>query len=160
MPLEIERKFLLANDDWRDAVVATHRFTDGLLARFGGGKVRVRRSDGRAWITVKGARSGISRAEYEYEIPTAEADEMLLTLCDGPPVEKIRHCVPHAGLVWSVDVHLGPLAGIAFAEVELQHPDQALPLPPWVGPEITHDPRYRKETLLRRCAEALDPAAG
>lgn len=100
--------------------MAAYQFRDGLLARFGGGKGRVRQSDTTAWIIVKGPRTGIARSEFEYEIPIEEADQMLLTLCSGPPIEKIRHYVPFAGLVWSVDIHL---------EAQLRRPNRT---GPWV----------------------------
>ena len=147
MALEVERKFLLANDSWRKAVIRSDHFQDGLIARFGGGKVRVRRAANTAWLAVKGPRIDISRSEFEYEIPLADADEILSTLCDGPVVEKVRHIVPYAGFVWAVDVHVGPLAGVAFAEVELRHPDEHLRLPCWAGREVTYDPRFRKRAL-------------
>lgn len=68
-------------------------------------------------------------------------------------MEKIRHIVPYGGLSWAVDIHQGPLAGIEFAEVELDHPEQPIALPPWVGREVTHDPRYRKANLIQRHAQ-------
>ena len=159
MPLEIERKFLVASGTWRTAVTRSVHLRDGLIARFGGGKVRVRQTADTAWLTVKGPRIGISRSEFEYEIPIADADEMLRTLCDGPLVEKIRYTVPHADFVWSIDVHMGPLAGVAFAEVELRHPDDHLPLPSWAVREVTHNPRYRTKALLRRYAAKLRSSA-
>src|ERR1700722_13615519 len=122
MALEIERKFLLATDSRKAAGIRSDHLQDGLNARFCGGKVRVRGAADKAWLAVKGPRRGISRSEFEYEIPVADADDMLRTLCDGTVGEKIRHIVPHAGFVWAVDVHLGPLAGVSFAEVEPRHP--------------------------------------
>jgi CYTH domain-containing protein len=154
--VEIERKFLLANDSWRAGVVQTYSLTDGLIARFGEGKVRIRHAGDRAWITVKGPRSGISRPEFEYEIPLGEAEE-ILALCDLPHIEKTRHIVPYAGLNWAVDVHSGCLTGIEFAEVELDYPDQPISLPPWAGDEVTHDLRYRKATLLSLSGQATRP---
>jgi adenylate cyclase len=153
MALEIERKFLLANDAWKHEVVKSEHMQDGLIARFGEGKVRVRLTDGSASLTIKGPRTGISRLEFEYEIPRADAAQMLRTLCLADPVlEKIRHTVPFGGLNWTIDVYVGPLAGSAFAEVELEHPDQHLELPPWVGEEVTNNPRFRKRALLPRLA--------
>jgi adenylate cyclase len=154
MALEIERKFLLANEGWRSAVTKTDILRDGLIARSGSGKVRVRLAAEKAWLTVKGPKRGISRLEFEYEIPLIDAEEILHALCEGPYVEKIRYTVPHGPLVWFVDVHMGPLAGIEFAEVELKEPNAFVPLPSWAGEEVTNDPRFRKETLLRRCVEA------
>lgn len=152
--VEIERKFLLVSDEWKAGVVQTRHLKDGLLARFGEGKVRIRQGGDRAWITVKGPRTGISRAEFEYEIPLEEAEQML-SICELPHIEKIRHIVPYGGLRWAVDIHQGLLAGIEFAEVELEYPEQPITLPPWAGEEVTHDPRYRKATLLKRNAELM-----
>jgi adenylate cyclase len=151
MPVEIERKFLLANDAWKREVIKSEHMRDGLIARFGEGKVRIRLTEGSASLTIKGPREGISRLEFEYEIPRDHAEQMLRTLCQGDPVlEKVRHTVPFAGLDWTIDVYMGPLAGVAFAEVELEHPDQHLQLPPWVGEEATHDARFRKRALVPR----------
>jgi adenylate cyclase len=149
MALEIERKFLLANDTWKREVIKSEHMRDGLIARFGEGKVRVRLTESSAWLTIKGARKGISRLEFEYEIPRADAEQMLRTLCQADPVlEKVRHSVPFGGLDWKIDVYTGPLAGVVFAEVELGHPDQQLQLPPWIGEEVTNNPRFRKRALL------------
>jgi adenylate cyclase len=148
MALEIERKFLLADDAWKSEVVNSEHMRDGLIARFGEGKVRVRLTERSAWLTIKGARKGISRIEFEYEIPRAHAEQMLGMLGQGSVLEKVRHTVPFGGLDWTIDVYMGPLAGVVFAEVELTQPDQHLPLPPWVGKEVTNNPRFQKRALL------------
>jgi CYTH domain-containing protein len=120
MALEIEGKFLLANDDWKREVIKSERLRDGLIARFGEGKVRARLTESNAWLTIKGPREGISRPEFEYEIPRADAEYMLRTLCQGDPVlEKVRHTVPFGGLDWTIDVYMGPLKGVVLAEIEL-----------------------------------------
>lgn len=144
MPLEIERKFLVTGDGWRNAVTSQRRFRDGLLAQFGGGKVRVRLATDRAWVTIKGPRAGLTRSEYEYEVSRADAEEMLDSLCKGRIVEKTRFFVLHDGLRWMIDVYGATLEGLVIAEIELEHEEQALSLPNWVGEEVTHDPRYRK----------------
>ena len=154
VPVEIERKFLLVDDGWKAGVVQTRFLKDGLLARFGEGKVRIRHGGDRAWITVKGPRSGITRAEFDYEIPLGEAEE-ILSICELPPIEKVRHIVPYHGLSWAVDIHQGLLTGVEFAEVELEHPEQPIVFPPWVGEEVTNDPCHRKATLLRRNADLM-----
>ena len=74
MPLEIERKFLVATDAWKRDIVKSEYFRDGLIARFGDGKVRVRLTNNSAWLTIKGPRNGISRLEFEYEIPQSHAE--------------------------------------------------------------------------------------
>jgi CYTH domain-containing protein len=151
--MEIERKFLLVSDGWISGVTQTFSYKDGLLAHFGQGKARIRHRGDRAWVTIKRPRFGISRAEYEYEIPTKDTDD-LFALCGLPHIEKIRHIVPYAGLIWMVDIHQGPLAGIEFAEVQLDHPEHSITLPPWVGEEVTNDLRYRKRNLLKRMPDA------
>ncbi|HST95874.1 MAG TPA: CYTH domain-containing protein, partial [Microvirga sp.] len=116
--------------------------------------VRVRLETGRAWLTVKGARDGIARPEFEYEIPQIDAEEMLQSVCTGCLIEKSRHCVPHNGLIWEVDVFHGSLAGIVLAELELDHEDQPFTKPDWVGEEVTGDLRFRQSTLLHLCSKA------
>jgi adenylate cyclase len=147
MAVEIERKFLVANEGWRESVLSSHRLVDGLLAASSAGKVRVRLSEGRAWITVKGERVGLSRAEFEYEVPPADAEAML-ALCAKPLITKTRHYVIHREEVWSVDVHEGDLSGMVHAEIELETEDQVFGRPPWLGSEVTGNPRYRKRLLL------------
>lgn len=149
MNFEIERKFLVANDRWRDFVSHSEKLRDGLIARFGEGKVRVRIAGGKALITVKGPRTGLRRAEFEYEIPTSDAEEMLRTFCDGPLLEKTRYFVRHDSLTWHIDVHEGALDGFVIAEVELEHEDQPFTRPEWVGREVTGDPRYKKANIFK-----------
>jgi adenylate cyclase len=158
MGFEIERKFLVANDAWRGAVSSSEKMQDGLIARFGEGKVRIRIAGERASITVKGPRKGLRRAEFEYEIPIAEATEMLVTLCDGHMVEKTRYFVPHDGVIWQVDVHEGLLDGLILAEVELEHEDQDFIQPEWVGQEVTGDPRYKKTNIFAHHSKEAEPS--
>jgi CYTH domain-containing protein len=90
MAIEIEREFLLANDDWKRETIKSEHLRDGLIARFGEGKVRVRLTESGAWLTIKGPRKGISRLEFEFEIPRADAEHMMRTLCQGDPIlEKV-----------------------------------------------------------------------
>ncbi|MFC0406671.1 CYTH domain-containing protein [Roseomonas elaeocarpi] len=150
MPVEIERKFLVQGDRWRAGCTQIHEFRQGYLMSHegAGATVRVRIFGDHAFLTIKGAKSP-SRAEYEYPIPPADAEEILRSLCGDRLIEKRRHCVPHQGLIWSVDVFSGSLAGLILAEVELSHPEQPLALPSWVGPEVTADHRYRNSVLAR-----------
>jgi adenylate cyclase len=163
MKFEIERKYLVIDDGWKAAVTRTMHLRDGLVATFGHGKVRVRIATvagqpPRAWVTLKGPRGGISRREFEYEIPVAEAETMLTEFCDGHIVEKMRHLVPHDGRVWEVDVYAGFLSGFVHAEVELDDPAQAVRTPPWVGPEVTGEPRHSKRALIAASVEAMREA--
>lgn len=150
MGTEIERKFLVANDTWRATAVSAARLVQGYLTAEPGLTVRVRVADAAAWLTIKGATQGISRAEFEYPIPRTDADAMLATLALCPPVEKIRHHVPHAGHVWEVDVFAGANAGLVLAEIELAAVDEPFARPPWLGEEVSGDPRYYNARLARQ----------
>lgn len=145
--LEAERRFLVRGDGWRRASAGCRRLSDGLIANAGGLKVRVRKDGGEAWLTVKGPRAGVVRAEFEWEITTPEADSLLRSLPPEERVEKVRHSVPHAGSVWTVDVFEGDLDGVVLAEVELDGEEQDVDLPDWVGREVTGDPRFSQAAL-------------
>jgi CYTH domain-containing protein len=152
MPTEIERKFLVVDDRWRGAALGPGlRLRQGYLRGGGGPRhplVRVRLAGEQAFLTIKGPGLMI-RAEYEYPIPLADAEAMLGTLCAPPVIEKTRTRVAHAGLVWEVDVFAGHLGGLVLAEVELADAAQPVPLPPWVGREVTQDPRYLNSALAK-----------
>lgn len=155
MGIEIERRFLVRGDGWRAAVTCARRLYQGYLAREDGVAVRLRVADGDAVLTIKGP-GGMARPEYEYAVPLAEAEEMLGTLCAGRRIVKTRHDVAHGGLIWEVDVFEGPLAGLVIAEVELDDAAQSPDLPPWIGREVTGDPRYANAAL----ASATAPPRG
>jgi adenylate cyclase len=144
MGIEIERKFLVDGDDWRHAPAVP--YAQGYLNRDKQRTVRVRIAEDSAWLTVKGASSGATRAEFEYPIPVADA-EQLLALCDGPLVRKLRRVVVHAGATWEIDEFQGANAGLVVAEIELGSEDEAFEAPPWLGAEVTHDPRYFNSNL-------------
>ncbi|WP_353474440.1 CYTH domain-containing protein [Salipiger sp. H15] len=160
MAKEIERKFLVANDGWKAEVARSERLRDGLIAAEGGRKARVRFYDGRATLCIKGKRDGLSRDEFEYPIPAEDAEEMLAAHCGGDVVEKTRHHIPRGALVWTVDVYEGLLAGIIVAEVELPDLDTPLPLPGWIGREVTGLQEYRKVNMLaaRKGSSGTDAA--
>jgi adenylate cyclase len=147
MPLEIERKFLVAHDGWKKSVVRHSKIRDGLIASNNGNKARVRIADDKATIALKSRRMGVVRTEFEYEIPCADAEEILRTMCEGNVLNKVRHFVIHKDATWQVDVYDDILKGIVIAEIELTQPDQVLQIPDWVGAEVTDDPRYRKVNM-------------
>jgi CYTH domain-containing protein len=152
--LEIERKFLVANDNWKAAVIGSVKIRDGLVASSNGQKVRVRIADSAATVVLKSAKSGISRYEFEYPIPLSDAQQIMRTMCTAHILDKTRYFVAHGGATWSVDVYSGLLEGIVIAEIELARPNQHVDLPDWVGSEITDDPNYRKINLeARRLAD-------
>ena len=146
MPLEIERKFIVKHGGWKSSCTHSIRIRDGLIASSSGRKVRVRIADDRATIAVKGREHGFTRAEYEYDIPISDAEEMLRMTDDL--LVKVRHVVSYAGSLWQVDAYDGLLSGIVIAEIELRHEKQEFELPDWAGEEITDDPRYKKAAML------------
>lgn len=147
MGIEIERKFIVVNDSWRKAADCGERILQGYLARNRSCNVRVRCTSGGAFLTVKGERTGIARPEFEYAIPTADAEDMLRNLCATPLVEKTRYRLDYGGLEWVIDVFSGAAAGLVLAEAELTDVNQPLSFPSWAGPEVTHDLRYRNAYL-------------
>lgn len=149
MGTEIERKFLVTGDDWRASVVREQHLVDGLVAMTDGRKVRVRLCDGQATLTVKAREAPGVNAEFEYPIPFEDAGELLARHCDGNVIAKTRFLVPYEGFTWQVDAYEGVMADIVLAEVELPRLDCPVPLPAWVGPEVTGDPTYRKINLFR-----------
>lgn len=145
---EIERKFLVKPEVWPRDVPGTP-MRQGYLCTAKERTVRVRLAGDRAWLTIKGVSAGATRDEYEYAIPAADAGDMLDRLCERPLIEKTRYRIPQDGLVWEVDVFTGDNAGLVLAEVELRDETQSVPLPPWIGAEVTHDPRYFNANLVR-----------
>ena len=148
MAIETERKFLLANDGWRGLAPGKH-YRQGYLNSRDGATVRVRTVGNLGYLTIKGPTVNSSRLEYEYPIPIEDAVEMLEKLTVSAVVEKMRYVIPFAGFVWEVDEFLGDNLGLVMAEIELEHPDQIFSLPPWIGVEVTGDPRYYNASLAR-----------
>jgi CYTH domain-containing protein len=145
--IEIERKFLVVNERWREHVSAELQLKDGLIARDTDKKVRVRSYGDRATLTVKSRGDGVSREEFEYDIPAADA-AALFELCGEYVIEKTRHIVPWRGQTWEIDVYHGALEGVVIAEVELPSVSAVFDRPMWVGAEVTGDPRYKKINML------------
>jgi len=148
MPTEIERKFLVKNDDWRSLGTGVF-YCQGYLASTPSKTVRVRIAGEQAYLTIKGATAGIARAEYEYEIPLDHAEELLQTLCEPPLIQKTRYRVELGELVWEIDEFSGENQGLIVAEVELADEKQAIALPDWIGAEVSHDPRYYNANLSK-----------
>ena len=148
MATEIERKFLVAGDGWRPHVTSDAMLRQGYLSPWGAPvTVRVRSIDDRqGFITLKSGGATVSRSKFEYEVPVADARE-LLGLSRGTLVEKIRHSLDLPGGEWVVDEFIGRHAGLLLAEVELEAADAALDLPDWLGEEVTGNPQYYNSTL-------------
>jgi CYTH domain-containing protein len=158
MPVEIERKFLVKNDTWRARVTHTERLRDGLVAREGDLKVRVRCYGKRTTLCVKSGRQGLAREEFEYDIPRDHA-EAIFAHCTGRILEKTRHYVPGPSGVWEIDVYHDALEGIVIAEIELDSETASVDRPEWLGEEITGDPRYSKTNMLDAHLRALRKTA-
>jgi CYTH domain-containing protein len=149
MGKEIERKFLVKDNTWRGQD-SGKRYRQGYLSTVKERTVRVRTAGDKAYLTIKGITVGASRNEYEYEIPVADANEMLDQLCERPLIEKTRYRIQHDGLVWEVDEFEAENRGLITAEVELKDEHQSVTLPAWVGEEVTGDPRYFNANLVAK----------
>lgn len=149
MKVEIEHKFLVASDKWRDKCVGSVRIVDGLVAATAGRKVRVRIADDQGFITLKGARTGLARDEFEYPIPLEDAESLLASHSENMVLSKTRYFVVEDGFTFEIDVYDGLLSGIVLAEAELSHPEQGFPRPSWLGEEVTGRPEYKKVNMLR-----------
>jgi adenylate cyclase len=154
MGVEIERKFLLADDSWRAGVARSERIAQGYLVGVRAlqsgdaqASVRVRRAGERAWLNIKSATLGIERAEFEYPIPVDDAAQMLATLCDGV-LEKIRHYVTVDNVLFEIDEFLGDNQGLVVTEVELPSVDSPFPRPAWLGREVSAQLRYYNVNLI------------
>jgi adenylate cyclase len=148
MGTEIERKFLVISDEWR-SLGSGVAYAQGYLVTEVERTVRVRIAGTQGFITIKGATQGISRAEFEYEIPIEDARTLLENLCDRPWIQKTRYKIYADGLLWEVDEFAGENQGLILAEVELQAAEQAIALPAWIGAEVSHDSRYYNANLVK-----------
>jgi adenylate cyclase len=148
MPREIERKFLVKNDDWRGLANRSRRMSQGYLASGGRVSVRVRIADDEAWLNMKTGGLVAARQEYEYPLPIGDARE-LLALADGPLIDKTRHFVEHGGFEWEVDEFHGDNSGLVVAELELTREDEQFPVPAWLGAEVTQLARYYNVCLVK-----------
>lgn len=148
MGIEIERKFLLLDDSYK-------KLAKGITCRQGyiyadkEKTVRVRTMDSKGFLTIKAAAPGISRLEYEYEIPYPEANELLDKICQQPLIEKVRYKVDYENFTWEVDQFFGENSGLTVAEIELDSEQQTFSKPPWVGKEVTGEPKYYNANLYK-----------
>jgi CYTH domain-containing protein len=148
MAQEIERKFLVKLDAWRRRSPGT-LYRQGYLCSQKERVVRVRIAGDQAMLTIKGVTVGLTRSEFEYRVPVDDAVVMLDTLCERPQIEKHRHLEVHAGKTWEVDVFHGENEGLVIAELELCSETEPFEKPPWVGEEVSSDPRYFNSSLAR-----------
>ena len=146
MAQEIERKYLIQPVDW-SSIAEGIPYQQGYIATQNNTAIRVRIAGDRAFLTLKGETLNISRLEFEYEIPIADAQQLLENFCKKPFIEKTRYKIQYANLTWDIDIFEGENDGLAIAEVELDHEDQPIDLPPWIDREVTGDPKYYNSAL-------------
>lgn len=149
MGVEIERKFLLANDDWRKQVHTSVKFRQGYLVGSDKSSVRVRIEGEQSNLNIKGATLGVRRQEFEYPIPMDDANELLSTLCTEPLIEKTRHYVSAGEHTWEIDEFSGDNEGLIVAEIELQHENETFEAQDWLGEEVSDDKRYYNSMLIK-----------
>ena len=147
MQLEIERKFLLADNTWRQFVHNSLEIRQGYLCNDIDRTVRIRTWGPDGKITVKGKSINGVRDEYEYNIPFEEAVEMIQKLCLPGLIHKIRHFISIDEYTWEIDEFLDHNDGLFLAEVELKHRNAAVQLPTWIGKEVTNDHRFQNSHL-------------
>jgi CYTH domain-containing protein len=153
--MEIERKYLVTSDCYKELAVARYHIRQGYISREKTGTVRVRITDDKAYLTIKGkpAAGHFARYEWEKEIDVQEAEE-LMKLCQGTVIDKTRWIVPaetvdnlqltvdNLQLIWEVDEFHGKHEGLVVAEIELECEEQSFKIPDFIGDEVSHDPRY------------------
>jgi len=154
MPLEIEYKYLVESDDWKSITpIKTLKMKQGYIcADYTGKTVRVRTvddGDGKlAYLTIKSPSKGITRSEYEYEIPYDEAVEMF-ALCESS-LEKTRYVIPVGDDNWEVDVFECKNKGLVLAELEVESEEQVIKVPSWAGQNVSKDFRFANSSLSKR----------
>ncbi len=146
MAIEIEHKFLLANEDWRRSIQKSVKYKQGYLSSQPTSSIRIRISDNQAWLNIKSATIGTQRLEFEYEIPLPDAEEIINKLC-GKLIEKIRHFITHDRNIWEIDEFEGDNQGLIVAEIELAEVGQEFIKPDWLGAEVTQDLRFYNNNL-------------
>jgi adenylate cyclase len=148
MGIEIERKFLLLDDSWRDDVSDQTKIVQGYLANTERGTIRVRLHGGKANLNIKSMSIGVSRTEFEYPIPVKDAEDMLANLCIRPLIIKTRYYIKQKSHTWEIDVFEGDNKGLVVAEIELSHPDERFHRPDWLGKEVTSKEHYYNVALV------------
>lgn len=147
MALEIERKFLVQGKQWQASADGGRRIRQAYLSNNAKNSVRIRIiDDTRAKLTIKSGYRGITRDEFEYEVPIKDARD-LIHLRQSMIIDKVRYKVRFDNIVWEIDEFFGANAGLVIAEVELTGADQKIRIPTWVGREVTGDKRYNNSQL-------------
>ena len=148
MAREIERKFLVTGDSWKENIKRTDHIIQGYLANTDRGSIRVRIAADEGSLSIKSMTLGISRIEYDYPIPLDDARNLIANFCMQPVIEKLRYYVEHDKHVWEIDVFERENQGLIVAEIELSEPEEAFHKPDWIGAEVSDDPRYYNVCLV------------
>ncbi len=148
MAIEIERKFLLRNNDWQALEHTSAYYQQAYFCNTAKVSVRIRMSNAKAWVSFKSTTLEISRFEYEYEVPLNEAKQMMDEFSEGSIISKTRYFVPVESHIWEIDVFEGDNQGLVVAEIELQHTDEDFFKPAWIGEEVSKDMRYFNSNLV------------
>jgi adenylate cyclase len=148
MGVEIERKFLVKKEEWLTVKPASGELiVQGYLQKDPNKTVRVRAKNHHGYITIKGKTEGVTRSEFEYEIPVDEAKAMIEEFCDRY-IEKTRYILEHEGFTWEIDEFLSPKKGLILAEIELESESQQFPLPDWIDKEVSDDSQYYNSNMI------------
>lgn len=151
MKQEIERKFLLTNDTWRNGLTGT-AYKQAYLSNNPDRVVRIRIAGDKGFITIKGkpAPKSISRPEYEYEIPLEDAEYLYANLCEPGKIEKTRYLYEFKGHTWEIDEFHGENEGLVVAEIELELENESFEKPDWVGEDVSLDFKYSNGNLSKK----------
>ena len=147
MAVEIERRFVVIGDAWRGLAPGV-QYRQGYLSVEKERTVRVRVVGDQAWLTLKSNISNVSRHEFEYPVPLADAQTIMAAMCPMV-VDKLRPRIEHGGFVWEVDEFFGDNAGLVLAEIELPDESTRFDKPAWIGEEVTEDGRYTNAYLSK-----------
>lgn len=149
MGIEIERKFLVNNNQWLELCDAGKEYIQGYIFGSTKASVRIRLEGENAFINIKSLTLGIERMEYEYPVTRDDALEMLETLCEKPLITKIRYKLDYDGKCWEIDVFSGDNTGLVVAEIELNSINEKFSIPQWIGKEVSDDIRYYNVNLVQ-----------
>jgi len=148
MGIEIERKYLLKDDRWRDEIVTSEVIEQAYLCGTNSLALRILITGNKALLGLKSSQNGIHRHEYEYAVPLSDAESMIQNICTEPPLRKTRHRIYRGELCWEIDEFSGDNQGLIVAEIELDNVNQVFEKPEWLGDEISTDTRYYNNNLF------------
>jgi len=149
MKTEIERKFLVLNEDYKEKAEVVS-IQQGFLCADSTGVVRIRIEGMKATITIKGQTTGLERTEFEYEIPLNDAEFLLENNCIRPTIKKKRYKTVYEGFLWEIDKFMDENEGLVIAEIELPETHTTFKIPEWVGEEVTNNPKYYNASLATK----------